>query len=70
MDGHVAHVGRLLSAQDVGQTQLPHVDGSLQQHLTEEEVLCRAKEMRNESNVSLCSRKNEDLLDRLKHGII
>lgn len=30
VDGHVTHVGGLLSAQDVGQTQLAHVDGSLQ----------------------------------------
>lgn len=37
--GHFAHVGGLLSAQDVGQAQLPHVDGPLQQHLAEEEVL-------------------------------
>lgn len=36
---HVTHVGRLLSRQDVPQTQIPHVDGPLQQHLTEQEVL-------------------------------
>ena len=47
--GHVAHVGRLLSAQDVGQSELPHVDRSLQQHLTEEEVLCTASERREQS---------------------
>lgn len=41
--GHLAHVGRLLATQDVGQTQLLHVDGALQQHLAEQEVLCRAK---------------------------
>lgn len=37
--GHFTHVGGLLPAQDVGQAQLPHVDGPLQQHLAEEEVL-------------------------------
>lgn len=37
--GHLTHVGVLLSAQDVGQAQLPHVDGPLQQHLAEQEVL-------------------------------
>lgn len=37
--GHFAHVGVLLPAQDVGQAQLPHVDGPLQQHLAEQEVL-------------------------------
>lgn len=39
--GHLAHVGRLLSAQDVGQAQLAHADGPLQQHLAEEEVLLK-----------------------------
>lgn len=39
VDGHLAHVGCLLLTQDVGQAQLTHVDGPLQQHLTEEEVL-------------------------------
>lgn len=37
--GHLTHVGVLLSAQDVGQAQLLHVDGPLQQHLAEQEVL-------------------------------
>lgn len=39
--GHFAHVGGLISIQDVGQAQLPHVDGPLHQHLAEQEVLCR-----------------------------
>lgn len=43
VDGHLTHVGRLLLAQDVGQTQLVHVDWLLQQHLAEEEVLCRGR---------------------------
>lgn len=46
LGGHLAHVGRLLAAQDVGQAQLPHVDGPLQQHLAEQEVLCRWGEHR------------------------
>ncbi len=36
--GHVTHVWRLLSRQVVPQTQIPHVDRPLQQHLTEEKV--------------------------------
>lgn len=37
--GHLPHVGRLLPAQHVGQAQPAHVDGPLQQHLAEQEVL-------------------------------
>jgi len=40
---HVLHVGRLLAAQHAGQAQLPHVDGPLQEHLAEQEVLCRTR---------------------------
>lgn len=37
--GHLAHVRRLLAAQDVPQAQLPHVDWPLQEHLAEQEVV-------------------------------
>ena len=40
VDRHVPHVGSLLSTQDVGQAKVVHVDRSLQQHLTEDEVVC------------------------------
>lgn len=39
LSGHVAHVRRLLAAQDVPQTQLTHVNGPLKEHLAEQEVV-------------------------------
>lgn len=39
LSGHAAHVRGLLTAQDVPQTQLAHVDRTLQEHLAEQEVV-------------------------------
>lgn len=36
VQGHVLHVGRLFAAQYARKSQLPHVDGPLQEHLAEQ----------------------------------
>lgn len=69
-DGHVAHVGRLLSVQDVGQAQLVHVDGSLQQHLTEQEVLyTEQKTCRVSPHIQATSPQGKDLLTCDSQGV-